>query len=1587
MRTPQTSASASVLYRRLGSFLFSSIALSLTVLVTRSEAQQYSWSTFAGAAGVTGSADTPGFFNLPYHLARDSSGNVYATDYASHTVRKITPGGVVSTFAGTAGQAGSTDATGAAARFNGPGTITVDGSGTLFVCDFNSHTIRQITAAGEVTTLAGTVGVAGSADGVGTAARFNAPQGLALDGLGNLYVADAGNHTIRKIVIATATVSTFAGQAGSSGSTDGTGTAARFFVPAALVLDGGGNLVVSDLYNFTLRRVTTFGGVVTTIAGVAGSPGTTDGVGNAARLNSPYDLVLDGTSNTIFFADIGSHTVRCLTANGTVSTVCGLAGTSGYANGTRSNARFNQPAGIVLDGTSNTLLVSEVGNQTIRRVGLDGVCSAWVGTPGVAGSADTAGVFGTPYAIARDPAGNLYVSDVNARIIRKITPAGVVSLYAGQMNVSGTADGTGAAAQFGFPVGMDCDSAGNLYVADYDGATIRKIAPGGVVTTLAGQPGVSGGTDGTGNAARFNQPQDVKVDGAGNLFVADRTAVRKVTAAGVVTTLAGLFGGTGSVDGTGNAARFSSNKALAVDASGNVYVADLGNRNIRKVTPAGVVTTLAGLAGAAPSVIDGTGSAARFGGPMGMGLDGADNLIVAENYSVLRKVTPAGVVTTLAGVPDSYGHTDGVGSAARLSDPRGIVRDPLGNLFVACAGDATIRKVTPGGAVTTFAGAAFKAEVVNTGGNFKSTAGVAVDTAGNVYVADRQNHTIRKITPGGVISTLAGQVGVPGTANGTGTAAQFNAPNAVAVDGAGNVYVADTNNHAIRKVTAAGAVSTLAGQPGVPGSADGVGNLAQFNSLFGICVDPAGVNLYVADLGNHTIRQVVIASGAVTTLAGQAGVSGAVNGTGTAASFGTPSGTAVDAAGNVFVVEFVNSTIRKITPAGVVTTLAGLAGNLAYADGIGAAARFNQPMHVASDAAGALYVTDYFNQTIRRVNTTTGAVTTIGGLAGNAGTADGTSNTARFANPAGIALDAAGNLYVGDESNRTIRKGRPLTAKARMTSPALSAALPAPTTVFEWEPGTGATQYALYIGSTPGGYDLYAGVEGTNLSRTVSLPPDIKVYATLWSLIGGVYQFNSYAYEPAPSAKAVVTSPVQGSTLTSATLNLQWAAGTGCSAYAIWVGNAPGTYDLGAGGYSAGTNTATFTVPTDGGPVYVRLYSVINGVYQFNDYWFTTQTGAGNRPARLTSPTPNGSTISNGGVTFAWDAGAGATSHVIYIGSTPGGYDILALATGTGTIVNQQNIPGDGRKLYITLYSLIGGAYQSNSYFFNCSNAAAPSAITSPSSGSTLGTSQLFQWPGVAGATNYVLYAGSTPGGYDLYAGSEGLVTSKTLNGLPADGRVLHVTLWSLIDGTYKSSASWFYAAPDPQSVASIRIASPTNGQSLPNASTTFTFGGGGGYNSNHYPFQLGSTPGGYDLYSAVETSNTRTVTLPTDGRKIYATLFSLIGGVYKSNSYLFTAPLVTPVKAVLTSPANGSTFTSSSATFNWTTSTAATRYYLFIGSTPGAYDLYIGDQGTATTRTVTGLPTDGRPVHVTLYSLINGAYQGSSSVFNARSP
>ncbi|HEX8280021.1 MAG TPA: tetratricopeptide repeat protein, partial [Chthoniobacterales bacterium] len=300
--------------------------------------------------------------------------------------------------------------------------------------------------------------------------------------------------------------------------------------------------------------------------------------------------------------------------------------------------------------------------------------------------------------------------------------------------------------------------------------------------------------------------------------------------------------------------------------------------------------------------------------------------------------------------------------------------------------------------------------------------GVAVSAREVVYAADFARHTIAQIAADGVMHDIAGAAGEIGSVDGAGAVARFHHPADLVIDREDNIYVADTNNHLIRKITPAGVVTTLAGGAAPAGSEDGPANSARFKFPTGLCLDRAG-NLYVADYANHTVRKITPA-GIVSTLAGLADEHGSNDGVGAAARFNHVHGVAVDGEGTVYAADFGNHTIRKITAAGTVTTLAGLAQNPGSADGTGAAARFCAPYSVDVDEQGNVYVADTSNQTIRKI-TPAGAVSTLAGLAGNVGNTDGSRDAARFAVPADVAVNGAGDIYVADFGNQAVRRITP----------------------------------------------------------------------------------------------------------------------------------------------------------------------------------------------------------------------------------------------------------------------------------------------------------------------------------------------------------------------------------------------------------------------------------------------------------------------------------------------------------------------------------------------------------------------------------
>ncbi len=543
--------------------------------------------TLAGTPGATGGADGVGSaasFFQPSGVTL-ANGTVYICDTENHAIRALDVAtATVTTYAGAIGQAGLNDGDVASARFREPEGIVTDGAGNLYIADVDNNTIRKIViATGQVTTIAGTPAMAGNVDGVGAAALFNKPKGMAADGAGHLYIVDSLNSSVRVLTLAddsvvtrasfalppigvaadgadirvttgdnrvvridpTGVVTTVAGALNLSGFVDGAAADARFFRPAGLWVESG-RILVADDGNYVVRAISRDAApTVSTWLGAL-SAGSSDGPASSARFFAVQGIAVAG--GTAYVADTDNHTIRAVDlGSGAVTTLAGAAGQASYADGTGGDARFNTPIGLALDAAGQHLYVADSGNRSIRAVELASGAVTTLPTNGAPGSGFAR--FNAPSGLARDGT-HLYVSDSSDHVIVAVDlGTNLVSAVAGTPRVAGANDGVGAKARFNAPAGLTLDGHGALYVADTLNDAIRKIdLASNTVTTVAGALGVTGGDDGPPTMARFAQPGALAADGVGDLFVADtlNETVRHVDlASGTVSTVIGVLGKTG----------------------------------------------------------------------------------------------------------------------------------------------------------------------------------------------------------------------------------------------------------------------------------------------------------------------------------------------------------------------------------------------------------------------------------------------------------------------------------------------------------------------------------------------------------------------------------------------------------------------------------------------------------------------------------------------------------------------------------------------------------------------------------------------------------------------------------------------------------------------------------------------------------------------------------------------------------------------------------------------------------------------------------------------------------------------------------
>lgn len=711
-------------------------------------------------------------------------------------------------------------------------------------------------------------------DGTGVGATFYAPWGLTTDDCGNIFVADAGMNLVRKIT-PSGVVTTVSGDI-IRGYVDTADMTATFCYSSSKTtsltsesVDSSTTRVWSPAStDMTLWGTSTAGQILSASASGCPTDKPSGRTANAhdPRFAAPADVALDSGGN-IFVADFGNNCIRKI--DGTTFEVTTFAGSPGYHSGALEN--WYQTSGSMLNATG------------------------------------TAARFNKPMGLAFDSSGNLFVADMGNYLIRKITPAGVVSTFAGS-GTQGIVNGVGTAASFFRPMKIAFDKSGIMYVADFK--CVRKIKPDGTVSLFVGGNDQSGrgayAVDGIGGAATLAGTTGIAIDILGNIYLADTTNIRKVTPTGVVTTVVKV---TDSLVGGGGG-------GLAIDPSGNLYIANVFNDTIDKIAAVSSSTSFSGSCVTINSFsgssgqnrqIAGNGNTIRLNGaeanasliltqPVGIVIDSKNSIYISDagNHRIC-KIDNCGNPISFAGPSAGFtsGLVNGTGEAARFNYPGWMCIDSSDNLYVLEMGNNTIRKITPDAVVTTVA--TLLAPVANSSLFFPKHMHISIRPNGNMLVCHTTRHTIYEVTPTGTITTWMG-TGAGGWPTGTRSTSALYLPLSTTTDSAGNVYIFDMNQ-VMFKVDTSDNVSRIVGTAGVSGYVDSTALNAKFQIVDDMKIDSSG-NFYVIDSGNKKLRKIDTAL-SVTTIPGT--------------NFNVPTSVALDSTGNIYVVE-VGGFVTQIKP-------------------------------------------------------------------------------------------------------------------------------------------------------------------------------------------------------------------------------------------------------------------------------------------------------------------------------------------------------------------------------------------------------------------------------------------------------------------------------------------------------------------------------------------------------------------------------------------------------------------------------------------------------------------------------------------------
>ena len=917
-----------------------------------------------------------------------------------------------------------------------------------------------VTTAGIITTVAG----GGVGDGgLATDAVLTLPAGVAVDKAGDVFIADAGGNRIREINATTHVITTIAGNGtpGSSGD-QGLATAAELNDPSGVAVGNNGDLFIADTGNSEIREVIPAAGSATgsytnatinTIAGTGDAGYSGDGgLATAAELFNPTGVAVDASGNNLFIADSASNRVRWVNLQNNMINLVAGNGTAGYVGvtGASTAGELDDPEGVAVDAQGD-IFIADSGNAVIREVTpAQGGSFANSTITTVAGGGTNPALTATipatqaelgfsPFGVAVDGSGDLFISDTGNSVIRE------VKLGASPPTISTLAIG----ADLSSPEGVAVDASGNLFIVDTNNSVVREVVHStNTINTIAGDGSTTYGGDGNpATTATLNSPEGVAFDRAGDLFIADtlNNVIREVSAEGVITTVVGDGqSGEGADGDQATAAELNGPTGVAVDmATGALFIADSGNGLVEQVTPAGnnyadgTFTIVTGEGGTSPLTGSMPAAGALLNDPQDVAVDASGNLFIADTGdNVVCEIKPlasgsyaGSTITTVAGDGTAGYYDDVPATAAELNGPAAVAVDAAGDLFIADTQNNVVREVT-GGQIKTIAGVYLNSGVP-TDGTAAGTAaigdpdGLAVDSLGNLYIADDQNDLVYDVTDG-QISTVVGQFNPAGESgysgdNGPATAAELDGAAGLGVDSSGNLFIADSINNAIREVTATTGAQTV--------------DVTSSQTTTVLNISAASLTYGASEMLTATVStnpaSGTAPSGTVTFMDGQTklgqpvtlSASGTATYTTTGLTVGMHTLTALynGAAGFAS-----SSTATAVGTLSTITTVAGngTQGNIGDSGGSATAAELSDPDAVAVDSSGHLFIADSRNNVIEEVNLAAHTITTIaGGGSSTSLTGSALATSVALSDPLGIAVDSSGNIFIADAgSDHVVRE-------------------------------------------------------------------------------------------------------------------------------------------------------------------------------------------------------------------------------------------------------------------------------------------------------------------------------------------------------------------------------------------------------------------------------------------------------------------------------------------------------------------------------------------------------------------------------------